>query len=122
MAISRTKQDAIVDTQIGGPAIHTKADSLNPKKHAKKDGFLASTIAELKKVEWPSLAYVLRWTAVIILFTAAISLFLGFVDNIFTAGVRFIDCTSEITQNTDDSDLLGACSRDFLREVTFQEN
>ena len=122
MALSRTKQDAIVDAQIDKHDIHTKATKTSVKKLEKKPGFLASTLTELKRVEWPSLPYVLRWTLVIILFTAAISLFLGFVDNIFTAGVKFVDCTTELTQGEPEDGLVGACGRDFLEEVTFQGN
>lgn len=123
MAISRSKKDAIVDAQIDSKAVETKSSPEEIKKQEKKPGFLASTIAELKKVEWPSRQYTVRWATVIIIFTAGISLFLGAVDGVFTSGLKFVDCTTEISQSDDEtSDLLQGCSQDLLNDLTFRDN
>lgn len=123
MAIARSKKDAIVDAQIDKKDIKTKGGKDLPKKVEKKKGFIASTIDELKKVEWPTWNYTVRWTSVIIVFTIAISLFLGFVDNVFTGGLKFVDCTTELTQDDDpDDNVLRGCTQDLFEDLTFRGN
>ena len=120
MAISRTKQDAIVDAQIDKEHSTKAPETKTPKAQEKKPGFFKSTITELKKVEWPGAGYVARWTGAVLLFTVVVSLFLGFVDNIFTGGLKFIDCTTELTQEDPGDDVLRGCTQDLFEDLTFR--
>ncbi len=123
MAISRSKKDAIVDAQIDKKNVETKKSTEVIKKQEKKPGFFRSTVAELKKVEWPTWKYTSRWSAVIVMFTVAISLFLGLVDNVFTSGFKFVGCTTEITQGDGErNEILSGCSQDLLNDLTFRDN
>jgi preprotein translocase SecE subunit len=122
MAISRRKNDSIVETQIGDKQVETKKSELNLKKPEQKKGFLRSTLYELTKVEWPSMQYTVRWSAFIILFTIFISLFLGYVDQVFTSGITFIDCTKPLVTDDKGDNLLQKCTTDFFNDVTFRGN
>ncbi len=125
MAVVKKNEDSLVNSKMVDDKLKTgprpKDDSLTVE--TKKRGFIRTTIEEVKKVEWPSFSYVLNWTLVIILFTAVFSVSLGVVDNVFNSGLKFVDCTSIITQaegDTDTSNVLGDCSRDFLSDVTYR--
>jgi preprotein translocase SecE subunit len=121
MAISRSKSSSIAETLIDKPDLKPlkKGDSI--KKVKKTKGLLASTIEELKKVDWPDFVYVIRWSVVTIIFTAFISLFLGYPDRVFTAGLKLVDCTKPLASENAESGLLKNCSQDFLKKVTFRD-
>lgn len=91
----------------------------NPKK-AKKRGFLATTWDELMKVEWPTLGYTFRWSVVILLFTGIMAVSLGFFDNVFTSGIRFVDCTSPQSQGN--SRTVQECGDELLRNITLRNS
>jgi preprotein translocase SecE subunit len=110
MPISRSKKDSLVDTQISENVVSDiktevikaggdKGDAKKSQTKAKKTGFITTTIDELKKVNWPGINYVLRWSGVIIMFTVVVALTLGFFDHLFTGGIKFVDCTSPTGQN-----------------------
>jgi preprotein translocase SecE subunit len=127
MAISRTQTDSISDVEL------SKEDALSKKvkdqqastqnkpekvRLQKKPGFFASTISELKLVEWPGLRYVINWSLAIIAFTIVMSLILGFADHVFGAGISFANCSSpENTENRTVSD----CSEEFVTKITFRD-
>jgi len=125
MAIARTQQDNITDIELEqkdaleGKKTDKKA-SEKPEtiKLEKKPGFFTSTINELKKVEWPGLRYVVNWSLAILLFTAVLSLFLGFADHIFSAGISFANCTSPANS---DSRTVQECSDELVTKLTFRD-
>jgi preprotein translocase SecE subunit len=130
MAIIRTKQDSLSATKLaeatsGGKPNQDEEKLANAQKSkgetAKKKGnfltnFIATTFEELKKSQWPSFSYVARWGSVIIIFTAIFSLVLGFFDNTFNSGIRFVDCTSTKSRNQS----LNSCTTEFLQKVTYR--
>lgn len=129
MPISRTKKDSLVESQLSGKVISDiKEESPKPEvketvaekkvKVEKKPGFLRTTFEELRKVDWPSFGYVVRWSSVIILFTIFVALFLGFFDHIFTGTVKFIDCTSIEGRNQNVRD----CGVEFGEYITFRRS
>jgi hypothetical protein len=67
MAIRQTKSDNLVETKLNENIIEDiKPQNDEPTidfagKKPKKRGFLASTVDELKKVEWPSLKYTVNY-------------------------------------------------------------
>lgn len=81
-------------------------------------GFIKSTIAELRLVSWPSLQQTFKWGVVVILFTVLISMILGFTDHIFSASIKFIDCTSP--QGRGSSTTWDECARDLANQLTFR--
>jgi len=122
MAITRTKKGSLVDTKIEDKSLDDKKPIIEEKKvetslenkiKPKKKGFIGTTIDELKKSEWPSFNYVLRWSAVIVLFTAVFSVILGGFDSSFNNGVKFIDCTSPKGRNQD----VRGCGTEFLEQL-----
>lgn len=124
MAISSSKKGNLVDTVLVETSNkekkvpETKVDSPENERIQieKKRGFLASTIDELKLTRWPSFGYVARWSVVIILFTALFAIVIGFFDNVFTASIKFVDCTSAEGRNRP----LNECGDDFLKNLTNQ--
>jgi preprotein translocase SecE subunit len=128
MAIARTQKDNISDIEI------EKKDSLgkvekertdeskkakkNQVKVEKKPGFFASTLSELKKVQWPGVRYVFNWSITIIIFTAVFSLVIGFADHIFSAGISFANCSSPANE---DSRTLQECGDEFVTRITFRD-
>jgi preprotein translocase SecE subunit len=123
MAITRTKQDNLVETKVdsdsnGADKLNTNPEYSVDKREStdKKPGFLRSTIIELKKVTWPTIQYVLRWSLIIIAFTAFFSIILGFVDLVFESGIKYVDCTSPTGRNQP----LSNCNSEFLQDVTLQ--
>ncbi|NJL96923.1 preprotein translocase subunit SecE [Candidatus Gracilibacteria bacterium] len=125
MAVIKTKEDSLVEAK------DLKNDNLNLAKEPKvevdeskekKKSFLATTIEELKKAEWPGIKYVLNWSLVIVLFTAIFAVSLGLIDNVFNSGLKFIDCTSVISDSNDanSSQVISDCSKDFIQDATYQ--
>jgi preprotein translocase SecE subunit len=122
MAITRTKKGNLVDTQIVDKASDDKKPELSPQtpveavkntSKTKKKDFLSTTIAELKKSQWPSFSYVAKWSGVIIIFTAVFSIVLGGFDHTFNNGVKFIDCTSPKGRNQN----VQNCGTEFLEKL-----
>ena len=98
MAISTSKKKNLVDTEIIDNSQNkekiippTSDDLPKENKTQKTRGFLASTIDELRKVEWPKFDYILRWSVIILIFTAFFAVVLGGFDTTFGAGVKFVD-------------------------------
>ena len=124
MAVVKKNENSLVNSKIVDDNIKSPSSPEKEviKDEPKKRGFIATTIDELKKFEWPTFSYVLNWTLVIILFTAVFSVSLGVVDNVFNSGFKFVDCTSIITQSedVDTSNVLGDCSKDFLSNITYR--
>lgn len=123
MAISASKKGNLVDTVL---VEATKKDQkiLNPKdkivetetKPEKKSSFISTTIDELRLTSWPKFSYVLRWSVIIILFTALFAVIIGFFDDTFTSSVKFIDCTSDQGRSRD----IKECTDDFLKNLTYR--
>lgn len=128
MAITHNKKDSLVETQIGNtlvsgnnplskePDITVKSKNNQTKQEVLKPSFFRTTIEELKKVEWPKFGYVLRWAGVIVVFSIVIALTLGFFDHVFTASIKFVDCTSPTGKNQPLKD----CTREFGEYITFR--
>ena len=122
MAITRTKKGNLVDTKIVDKAADDKKSDLKPETplkvistqtKTKKRGFFATTIDELKKSQWPKFSYVLKWSGVIVLFTAVFSLVLGGFDHSFTNGIKFVDCTSPKGRSQN----VQSCGTEFLEQL-----
>ncbi len=125
MAITKKNTNSLIETGIGteitagkvvtdvkpsGPA--GKIPSVD--KAEKKSGFIKNNIEELKKVEWPSVGYFLRWAGVIVLFTGIFSLILGSVDTVFSSALKYVDCTSSQGKNQD----LKTCGGEFVQNLS----
>jgi hypothetical protein len=54
----------------------------------------------------------------VIIFTVLISLFLGFFDHVFNAGIDFVDCTSPQARGQDTT--LEQCGRELGDNLTFR--
>lgn len=52
--------------------------------------YLKESVAELRKVTWPTRQETMRSTGVVIAFTAGIALFLGLVDFVFNLGLNYL--------------------------------
>jgi preprotein translocase SecE subunit len=129
MAITRNKKDSLVDTQMSENVVvdikpgttglkEEQPDTPKAEKNQKKPGFIRTTIEELKKVQWPSFSYVIRWSGIIIMFTVVISLSLGFFDHLFTGSIKFVDCSSPIGQNQP----LQKCGENLVTYLTFRSS
>jgi len=127
MAITRTKKDSLVETKLSEKVVSDiKTATTEPAEKKvetkavkiKKPGFIASTIDELKKVQWPTLQFVLRWSGVIILFTFVMSMSLGFFDHAFTGSIKFVDCTSPQGRNQS----VQSCGTELGEYLTFRRS
>ena len=123
MAISTSKKKNLVDTEIIDNSQNkekiippTSDDLPKENKTQKARGFLASTIDELRKVEWPKFDYILRWSVIILIFTAFFAVVLGGFDTTFGAGVKFVDCSSPKSRNQNVQD----CGKEFLNQISFK--
>jgi len=135
MAIRNESTDTLINTNIGSSQKITDVkrpdsnDSNNePKvsdepKKAKKIGFLASVIDELKKVEWPNLSYITKWSVIIVIFTAVFAVSLSGVDHVYESGVKFVNCTSSQGENKffDGNSVSGTCFQEFAQRVIGQK-
>ncbi len=123
MAITRN-QATLADSQLNSVAqmAENKNTDVSSIPSGKRSGFIGSTIDELKKVEWPTLRYVLNWSAVIICFSALFAVSLGFFDHIFTGSIKFVDCTSTGFRNeqTDKQKKLGECGQQLGEYIAFK--
>ena len=54
------------------------------KKSAGKKGFYRETIAELKKVSWPTRSEAIQLTRVVLIVIVTVGLFLGLLDFLFS--------------------------------------
>ena len=52
--------------------------------------YLKESVAELKKVSWPTRQEALRSTGIVVAFTASVSIFLGLVDYLFNLGLNYL--------------------------------
>ena len=122
MAITRVKTDSLVAVDLASTSKDVEKTSTEPKKKdsgkplekEKKPGFIATTIEELKLVQWPTWRYVYRWSAVILLFTLVVAILLGSFDGLVTNGIRFVDCTSSVGKKQD----LPECGKEFWQNLT----
>jgi preprotein translocase SecE subunit len=123
MAITRSNKGSVATTDIkaatqpNGKVPESTPES--PKKSSlenRKEGFFRSAITEVRKAEWPTFGYVVRWSLVIILFTAVLSSLLGFVDFTFENLLDFVDCTSPQSRGEE----LQACGQELFENMTYQ--
>ena len=122
MAITRQKTDSLVETNIGGTSSEVEPKNIEPKKSVstktvsqeRKPGFLKTTLEELKLVYWPSMSYVYKWSAIILVFTFVMAIGLGLFDRVFTDGVKFINCTSPSGEKQSVSE----CGKTFWSNLT----
>lgn len=117
MALITKKDQNLVETQIGGSTLSDvksnskKVESKLPKTAYKNKSFFGGVGDELKLVKWPTLQYVMRWSALMVVFTACFSLLLGGSDHVFQNGIKFVDCTSPKGKARD----INTCSSDFAK-------
>ncbi|EKD76242.1 MAG: hypothetical protein ACD_43C00180G0002 [uncultured bacterium] len=52
--------------------------------------YLKESVAELKKVAWPTRQEALRSTGIVVAFSVVIAAFLGLVDYLFTLGLNYL--------------------------------
>jgi preprotein translocase SecE subunit len=106
---------------IENPNIKQATEKEFPKSELpKKQGFLSSTISELKKVEWPSIPYISRWILVIIVFTASLAIGLGVIDNFFQSTITLAQCNGKIVTQTT-ADTTGDCFNKFKDDLLFKQ-
>lgn len=52
--------------------------------------YFKESIAELRKVSWPTRQATLKSTGIVLLFTGSTAIFLGAVDYLFTLGLNYL--------------------------------
>lgn len=52
--------------------------------------YFKESIAELRKVSWPTRQDTIRSTGIVLLFTLATAVFLGVIDYLFTLGLNYL--------------------------------
>ncbi len=119
MALITKRDQNLVETQIGSTTLSDmklaskKVESKLPKTSYKNKSFFGGVIDELKLVKWPTLQYVMRWSALMVVFTACFSLLLGGSDHVFQNGIKFVDCTSPKGKSRD----VSSCATDFAKGI-----
>lgn len=114
MAIINQNKSSLTNTDLG-----IKIDTSGSNKmsdvpdQSKKRSFIGSVIDELKKVNWPTMRYVVNWSLLVICFTAVFSLILGGADHVFEGGINFVNCSSAKGKARD----LGTCGTEFARKL-----
>jgi preprotein translocase SecE subunit len=109
MSLIQSKE-SLSDVQIAGnarqvPATSTPLPPAKKEKKVKKQGFIGSTFAELKKVQWPSFRYTSSWSVVVVLFTVVLSLLMGTCDKVFQDSIEYIQCRTNTTASICDTQL-----------------
>lgn len=116
MAIIRTKETSktILDEQE-----FVKSPIEEKVIITKKRGFLRSTIAELRLVNWPTLKHTLNWSGTVIAFTLIMIVFVGGVDKIFKGGFDYATCTASYKKGNGGSNY-EQCGKQFGQSlITF---
>jgi preprotein translocase SecE subunit len=114
MAIINQNKSSLTNTDLGNKISTSRNNAeSNIPDQSKKRSFLASVIDELKKVQWPSLRYVMNWSLLVICFTAVFSLILGGADHVFETGINFVSCSSAKGKARD----LGTCSTEAAKKL-----
>ncbi|MBI4407975.1 MAG: preprotein translocase subunit SecE [Candidatus Kerfeldbacteria bacterium] len=52
--------------------------------------YFKESIAELRKVAWPTRQATIKSTGIVLLFTASTAIFLGVIDYLFTLGLNYL--------------------------------
>lgn len=128
MAIRQTKANTLGQTELTEKQVEQKNSSSDrslPKKLEKKQGFFASTIEEMKKVEWPSFRYTLNWSVIIIIFTTFFALSIGFIDHVFDSSLKYVQCTANITtaasnDKDENNNRFRDCNTDLVKNISFR--
>jgi preprotein translocase SecE subunit len=130
MAIRQKKANTLGQTELIGKQDKHKTSSTDsdknlPKKLEKKRGFIASTIDEMKKVEWPSFKYTSNWAVIIVIFTTFFSLTIGLIDHVFDSGLKYVQCTANITTNAssdkdENNNRFKDCGTDLVKNISFR--
>ena len=129
MAIRQTKSNTLGQTELTGQnegkIQSSKYDKNLPNKQEKKKGFFASTIEEMKKVEWPSIRYTANWSMVIIIFTTVFAFSIGLIDHVFESSVKYVQCTANITTSgggdaQENKDRFSGCGTDLVKNISFR--
>jgi preprotein translocase SecE subunit len=119
MAVVTKKNQNLVETQIGNSVLSDlksnskKTESNLPKASYRNKSFFGGVRQELSSVKWPTLQYVLKWSALMVVFTACFSLLLGGSDHIFQNGIKFVDCTSPKGKSRD----VPSCATDLAKGI-----
>ncbi len=50
--------------------------------------YISETQAEMKHVTWPTSKQAIAYSALVVILSVAISLYLGVLDSVFTAGIK----------------------------------
>jgi preprotein translocase SecE subunit len=130
MAIRQSKSESLVESKLNEKIV----EDIKPSKEEldidfsgkkpKKKRFLASTIDELKKVNWPSINYTFSWSVIIVIFTVLFSLSIGLVDNVFQSGIKYVSCTADNSvsdrSNDEKSSKLSECNTDLVKNLSFR--
>jgi preprotein translocase SecE subunit len=130
MAIRQTKANTLGQTELIEKQVGQKDSSANfdkglPKKLEKKQGFIASTIKEMKKVEWPSFKYTVNWSVIIVIFTTFFALSIGLIDHVFDSGLKYVQCTATITtaasnDKDENNNRFKDCGTDLVKNISFR--
>ena len=130
MAITRTKE-SLADIQIGENATQGSGKTpLNPlpkdkivsSKPIKKRGFLATTIDELRKVNWPTFRYTITWSVIVLIFTVFMSIFMGYFDHLFKNSITYVQCTATYNIEGDKAEKdLHSCNNEYVDTLTFKK-
>jgi preprotein translocase SecE subunit len=130
MAIRQTKANTLGQTELTGKQVDpnnsaSSSDNSLPKKLQKKRGFFASTIDEMKKVEWPSFLYTRNWAVIIVIFTTFFALSIGLIDHVFDSSLKYVQCTATISSagssdTEENSNRYKECGNDLIKNISFR--
>jgi preprotein translocase SecE subunit len=113
------KRNSLADISLveEGQIETSEKDTVGSDKvsNKKPKGLIQSTLDEVRKVDWPSFGYVLKWSITILVFTFIFAIALGVFDHIFRSGVLFVDCSSPQGKNRG----LSQCGNELLLDLTF---
>jgi preprotein translocase SecE subunit len=114
------KQSTLVDQEINQKKVQETSKVENILKPEKKTGFLKSTVVELSKVKWPNLRETLNMSGTVIVFTIVTALFFGFFDRVFTATVKYAECSSGQVVKRENYTPIENCNKDIVNTLTYK--
>lgn len=127
MAIIRRKevpseQNLYRTTEQSNAQIEPPKYEFNKTVEGKKLGFIRSTIAELRKVNWPTAKYTFMWSAIVLLFTLVASISFSAIDRVFQESMGYAQCAANFKKQGDSADKdLDQCKTDFVNKLTYKQ-
>jgi preprotein translocase SecE subunit len=126
--LNKMSKEALAAKDI--PGYKTKVNEVTNFSYGQKSrNFIASTIEELKKAQWPTFGYVIRWSFVIVIFVTIFAVFLGYSDTIYKSTYLLTECSARVkkqTSSTDNnatgtSDTMQICLGDYAQRLVLRK-